>query len=49
VNDDALDRAIRVLQTANGRILACESERATLLDVLEKYEREEETTGGEQS
>jgi len=48
VNDDALDRAIRVLQTANGRILACESERATLLDVLEKYEREDETTGGEQ-
>ena len=47
VNDDTLDRAVRVLQTASGRILACESERATLLDVLEKYEREDEATGGE--
>ncbi len=48
VNDDTLDRAVRVLQTASGRILACESERTTLLDVLEKYEREDETSEGEQ-
>jgi len=45
VNDDALDRVVRVLQTASGRILACESERATLLDVLEKYEREDGAAG----
>ena len=48
VNDDTLDHAVRVLQTASGRILACESERTTLLDVLEKYEREDETSEGEQ-
>jgi ABC-2 type transport system ATP-binding protein len=40
VDDDTLDRAIRALQTAGGRIIACDSERATLLDVLERYERE---------
>jgi ABC-2 type transport system ATP-binding protein len=40
VDDDALDRAIRALLAAGARILACDSERATLLDVLEKYERE---------
>jgi len=42
VDDDKLDRAMRALQTAGGRILACDSERATLLDVLEQYEREDE-------
>jgi ABC-2 type transport system ATP-binding protein len=42
VDDDTLDRTIRALQTAGGRILSCEAERATLLDVLEKYEREHE-------
>jgi ABC-2 type transport system ATP-binding protein len=42
VQDDTLDRTIRALQTAGGRILSCEAERATLLDVLEKYEREHE-------
>jgi ABC-2 type transport system ATP-binding protein len=40
VEDDSLDRAVRALQAAGARILACDSERATLLDVLEKYERE---------
>jgi ABC-2 type transport system ATP-binding protein len=39
VEDDMLDRAMRALQAAGGRILACDSERATLLDVLEMYER----------
>jgi ABC-2 type transport system ATP-binding protein len=48
-DDDALDRAVRVLQGAGGSILACETERATLFDVLEKYERDEETTGGAQA
>ncbi|HJR08541.1 MAG TPA: ABC transporter ATP-binding protein [Pyrinomonadaceae bacterium] len=42
VNDDTLDRVIRALQAAGGRINACEAERATLLDVLERYEREQE-------
>jgi hypothetical protein len=49
VNDDTLDRTVRALQTVSGRILACESERATLLDVLEKYEHEDQATGEEQS
>jgi hypothetical protein len=49
VEDDVLDRVIRSLQTAGGRILSCESERATLLDVLEQYEHDEhETAGGMQ-
>jgi ABC-2 type transport system ATP-binding protein len=47
VEDDALDRTIRALQTAGGRLLSCEAERATLLDVLEKYEREHEAQKGE--
>jgi ABC-2 type transport system ATP-binding protein len=42
VGDDALDRAIRALHAAGGRVHTCEAERATLLDVLEKYEREPE-------
>jgi len=41
-DDDTLDRAVRALQKAGGRINACEAERATLLDVLERYEREQE-------
>jgi len=40
VDDDKLDSAVRALHDAGGRILACDSERATLLDVLETYERE---------
>ncbi|HYP01911.1 MAG TPA: ABC transporter ATP-binding protein [Pyrinomonadaceae bacterium] len=47
--DDMLDRAIRALQTIGGRITACEAERATLLDVLERYEREDEAKGEEKS
>ena len=42
VEDDTLDRSLRALHTAGGRILSCEAERATLLDVLEKYDREHE-------
>ncbi|HEV2882529.1 MAG TPA: ABC transporter ATP-binding protein [Pyrinomonadaceae bacterium] len=42
VDDDRLDRALRALQNAGASIVACDSERATLLDVLEKYERENE-------
>ena len=43
VDDDQLDRAVRALQHAGAGILACDAERATLLDVLEKYERESES------
>lgn len=44
--DDALDRALRAVQTAGGRVVACDFERATLLDVLEGYEREEDNKAG---
>ncbi len=39
--DNALDLAIRKLQQAGGTVLNVESERPTLLDVLESYERKE--------
>jgi ABC-2 type transport system ATP-binding protein len=39
-NDERLDTAIRALHEEGGSVVACESERATLLDVLESYERE---------
>jgi ABC-2 type transport system ATP-binding protein len=42
VEDDALDRVLRAVLAAGGRIVACDAERATLLDVLERYEREPE-------
>jgi ABC-2 type transport system ATP-binding protein len=41
VGDDALDRALRALQDAGARLVECEPERGTLLDVLETFEREE--------
>ncbi|HEX8423117.1 MAG TPA: ABC transporter ATP-binding protein [Pyrinomonadaceae bacterium] len=47
VDDEALDRSLRALQAAGARIISCEAERATLLDVLEKYEREHEASKGE--
>src|SRR5262245_33981473 len=37
-NDDRLDEAIRSLQQRGERIIDIETERATLLDVLERYE-----------
>jgi len=37
-NDDRLDETIRELQTQGQRIVDIETERATLLDVLERYE-----------
>jgi ABC-2 type transport system ATP-binding protein len=47
VGDDTLDRALRALQDAGARVVECEPERGTLLDVLETFEREteEEQTG----
>lgn len=41
--DDTLDRALHVLHDAGAEILACETERGTLLDVLESYEQENES------
>jgi ABC-2 type transport system ATP-binding protein len=38
-NDDLLDEKIRELQNAAKRIVDIETERATLLDVLERYEQ----------
>ena len=38
-NDDLLDEKIRELQSAGKRIVDIETERATLLDVLERYEQ----------
>ncbi|HET6855320.1 MAG TPA: ABC transporter ATP-binding protein [Pyrinomonadaceae bacterium] len=41
-NDDSLDEAIRKLQHQGERIIDVETERATLLDVLERYETTDE-------
>ncbi len=40
-NDDLLDQALRQLQQHGGRVIAVEAERATLLEVLESYERDD--------
>jgi len=39
--DDTLDQVLREVQRAGGRVVSCDFERATLLDVLEDYERED--------
>ena len=41
---DSLDGALRALAEAGARVVSCESERGTLYDVLETFERE--TEGG---
>lgn len=41
-NDDRLDEVIRDLQKQGARIIDVETERATLLDVLERYEAADE-------
>lgn len=38
--DRVLDETLRLIQDGGGLVLSCEVERATLLDVLEAYERE---------
>ena len=40
VGDDKLDSALRALAGAGARVVSCESERGTLYDVLETFERE---------
>jgi ABC-2 type transport system ATP-binding protein len=39
LNDEMLDRILRVLQNAGATVRSVETERATLLDVLESYEQ----------
>lgn len=43
-NDDSLDEVIKDLQNQGARIIDVETERATLLDVLERYEAADERT-----
>jgi ABC-2 type transport system ATP-binding protein len=38
--DDTLDRVLRALVEGGARVVSCETERGTLLDVLETFERE---------
>lgn len=45
LDDDRLDRGLRALLTNGTRVVACETQRATLLEVLEAYEREETVKG----
>ena len=40
--DDTLDRVLRALVEGGARVVSCETERGTLLDVLETFEREAE-------
>jgi ABC-2 type transport system ATP-binding protein len=41
IGDDRLDRGLRSILANGTRVIACETERASLLEVLEAYEREE--------
>ena len=41
-DDETLDRALRALADTGARVVSCETERGTLLDVLETVEREAE-------
>jgi len=40
VDDDLLDRVSRTLLRAGGRLVSCDTERGTLFDVLETFERD---------
>ena len=45
-NDERLDEELRKLQSRGAKIIDIETERATLLDVLERYETEDEPQKG---
>lgn len=45
VGDDKLDRGLRAVLNNGTRVISCETERATLLEVLETFEREEAVKG----
>lgn len=47
MDDECLDVAMREVFAARGKILAIDSESATLLDVLESYEHERKQAGGQ--
>ena len=44
IDDDRLDRGLRAVLGNGTRVIACETERASLLEVLEAYERKEAGT-----
>ncbi|HEU4765887.1 MAG TPA: ABC transporter ATP-binding protein [Pyrinomonadaceae bacterium] len=44
IDDDRLDRVLRAVLGNGTRVVACETERASLLEVLEAYERKEAGT-----
>jgi ABC-2 type transport system ATP-binding protein len=48
VGDDRLDRGLRAVLENGTRVISCETERATLLEVLEAFEREESVKGNGQ-
>jgi len=45
VDDDRLDRGLRAVLENHTRVISCETERASLLEVLEAFEREEAVKG----
>jgi len=45
VGDGLLDAALRALAAGGARVVECESERGSLLDVIEEFEREEAEEG----
>jgi ABC-2 type transport system ATP-binding protein len=45
VGDDRLDRGLRAILENHTRVISCEAERASLLEVLEAFEREEAVKG----
>lgn len=45
VGDDRLDRGLRAVLENGTRVISCETQRATLLEVLEAFEREEAVKG----
>ena len=47
VDDDSLDRVLRILQQSGAVVRSVETERASLLEVLESYEQADRTKGPE--
>jgi len=49
VNDDRLDRGLRAVLANGTRVVSCDTQRATLLEVLEAYEHDETSRSNAQS
>lgn len=49
VNDDRLDRGLRAVLANGTRVVSCDTQRATLLEVLEAYEHDETARSNAQS